>query len=52
MALYVHPVDERDRAAAERLGALLPKSANGATTGPHQKQIRGKKTARDNSRAS
>ena len=27
MALYVHPVDERDRAAAERLGALLPKSS-------------------------
>jgi integrase len=27
MALYVHPVDERDRAAAERLGALLPKNA-------------------------
>ena len=27
MALYVHPVDERDRAAAERLGALLPKGS-------------------------
>ena len=26
MALYVHPVDEHDRAAAERLGALLPKA--------------------------